>query len=191
VRHGQQAGGLHRGQATLGGEVDQVAIPLRDVVVGPEEGDLRLFLRPGRAVRAAQPLHLLEVGCVFVAPERRGAIGPELGSGLQGQRHDQGELRSDRCGARGRLVDPGTGCGLDIGDRVVQAIDRRKIQEPGADLLAGRDAVHLRLALRNGGQARGIRHLEVVLLVGEEVDQHAMRGGGDGRVQRSAGGDDR
>ena len=67
VSHGQHPRGLDRVQAAGVGEPQQVAVPLRNVMVGPEPRHGGLLRAPHAAVKTPQVLHLVEVVCVFPA----------------------------------------------------------------------------------------------------------------------------
>ena len=51
----------------MAGEAEHCVVPLPDVVVGPEERLRRLRGRPGCAIDATEPLHLVEVLGVLLA----------------------------------------------------------------------------------------------------------------------------
>ena len=67
VGHGQHPRRLDRGQAAGVGEPQQVAVPLRNIAIGPEPRQGDLFRAPHAAVNASQVLYLVEVSRVFPA----------------------------------------------------------------------------------------------------------------------------
>ena len=67
VSHGQHPRRLDRGEALGVGEPEQIAVPLRNIMIGPELRHGGLLLGPFAAVKTPQVLHLLEVLRVFPA----------------------------------------------------------------------------------------------------------------------------
>jgi hypothetical protein len=141
VSHGQHPRGLDRGQAAGVGEPQQVAVPLRNIMVGPEPRHGGLLRAPHAAVKAAQVLHLVEVLRVFPAAQCRASVWPELRRVLQGQRqyvrHPCSELRR-RCG---RFIDSRPWWSLDVGHDPIEPVVGPEQEHPDSNFFTKQHAI--------------------------------------------------
>ena len=74
VRQREHARRLHEIQAAIGGKAQPPLVPLTQVVIGPEQGTVRLLIGSDVAVESAEPPDLLQVSSIFLTaqPTRSG-----------------------------------------------------------------------------------------------------------------------
>ena len=184
VSHGQHPRRLDRREAAGSGKPQQIAVPLRNVMVGPDPRHGGLLRAPDAAVDTPQSFHLVQVSRVVPAVQGRRAVRPELRGDFQGQRQHVRHPCAKRCRRCGGFIDSRAGGSLDVGHHAVEPVVGSKREHPDPNFFANHDAIRLRVSVGYPNQVGEVEIIQDGLLIGESAHEHVVRGGGDGGLHR-------
>ena len=186
VQEREEAGVLRQGRLAALGDFlgDLVPVTRRRAgarVVIPEPGDDGLLGRPTDAALVAEALHLRQVADELLTAKRRRRRGADRLRLVDAERCDLAPGGEDAGGHAGRRGPPHAGGEFHAMGR---ALLRPVVATPGEDAVGDvapqGQAARARRADRGGGEGRVERLVETLPLLGVQVCEDALPGGGDG-----------